>query len=164
MHGGELTVFSDGIGHGASFTLTLDTIAARTGSSSHPSSDTDDEQASRRIRVLVVDDHVDTGNVIRILLERDGHLVETAVTLREAVERAVETSFDLLISDIGLPDGSGIDLIEQLGERRPSRAIALSGFGMDEDVRRSLDAGFAQHLTKPVTMARLREVIASLFG
>jgi CheY-like chemotaxis protein len=145
--------------------MQLDTVdGKRTSNESSSAVSTGTDHSSQPIRILVVDDHVDTGNIIRMLLERDGHLVETAVTLREALERADATSFDLLISDIGLPDGSGIELIEQLGDRRPPKAIALSGYGMEEDIRRSREVGFAEHLTKPVSMVRLREVITQLFS
>jgi CheY-like chemotaxis protein len=63
-----------------------------------------------------------------------------------------------------LPDVTGIELMEKLGERRPPRAIALSGFGMEDDVRRSREVGFAEHLTKPINVMRLREVIEQLFS
>jgi CheY-like chemotaxis protein len=99
------------------------------------------------------------------LLRKAGHVVETAPSVTAGL-RAFETApapFDLLISDLGLPDGSGLDLMRVLA-RRPKRvrAIALSGFGTEDDVQRSLAAGFAAHLTKPVPMATLRRVIAQV--
>ncbi len=86
----------------------------------------------------------------------------TAGRVSEAVAAASATKFDLLISDIGLPDGSGCDLVARVQKLQPIPAIALSGFGMDADVRRSLDAGFAAHLTKPVSLDRLKDLIGQL--
>ncbi len=98
-----------------------------------------------------------------------GHTVSTANTLgsaldtfRAGVDQSCPASFDLLISDIGLPDGSGLELIRRLHElypHDPVRAIALSGFGMEEDVKKSREAGFYAHLTKPVDFQKLQAVI-----
>ena len=71
---------------------------------------------------------------------------------------------DLVISDLGLPDGTGLDLMRELGGRYGLRGIALSGYGMDEDIQRSRDAGFAPHLTKPVTLQMLQEAILQATG
>jgi len=109
--------------------------------------------------ILLVEDHADTALVMKLLLERKGYHVTTAPSVGAALEVASRENFDLLISDIGLPDGSGIDLIQRLSERRPVKGIALSGFGMEEDVRRSIEAGFAEHLIKPVSYQKLREAI-----
>jgi PAS domain S-box-containing protein len=164
MHGGQLSAVSDGAGHGSSFIVELAAIESQASVSAtgHPPNGRGHEQ--RGIRVLIVEDHTDTGTVLRMMLERDGYLVQSASNMNDAMQFATTTQFDLLISDIGLPDGTGIELMEKLGERRPPKAIALSGFGMEDDVRRSREVGFAEHLTKPVNVTRLREVIEQLFS
>ena len=85
-----------------------------------------------------------------------GHQVETAASIKAALAAAERESFDLLISDLRLPDGDGRDLLRKLPVQR---AIALSGSGRDEDVRRSLEAGFIEHLTKPVDLETLEAAI-----
>jgi CheY-like chemotaxis protein len=112
------------------------------------------------LRVLLVDDHEDTRYVIRRLL--CDHDVRTAGCVSEALEEAALYDFDLLISDIGLPDGSGLDLMKQLQARYGMKGIALSGYGMDDDVRRSLAAGFHAHLTTPVTADALYGAISEV--
>ena len=82
--------------------------------------------------------------------------------ITDALRIAQEEEFDILLSDIGLPDGSGLELLRRIRETRPVPALALSGFGMDEDVQRSQDAGFFDHLIKPVSLDRLQAAIAEL--
>jgi CheY-like chemotaxis protein len=81
-----------------------------------------------------------------------------------AALRLSGSGFDVVISDIGLPDGSGLDLMRELRALRTVKGIALSGYGSDRDVRSSLDAGFAAHLTKPIDLAQLIEAIARVSG
>ena len=114
----------------------------------------------RALRILLVDDHVDTCMALEKLLTRRGHQIVTAHDVRSAIEAARGDSFDLLISDMGLPDGTGVELIARLGEMGRVRGIAISGFGMYGDVEKSLAAGFAVHLIKPVQFHRLEEAIA----
>ncbi|MEO6875252.1 MAG: ATP-binding protein [Opitutaceae bacterium] len=114
------------------------------------------------LRLLLVDDHPSTLNVLSRLLERDGHHVTVAATLAEALKQANLQPFDLVISDLGLPDGTGTELMEQLRADHGLRGIALSGYGMEADIARSREAGFAAHLVKPILMNELRRVIASL--
>lgn len=103
-------------------------------------------------RILLVEDHADTAAMMRRLLGRRGYVV----TLATARRAAASHTFDLLICDLGLPDGSGLDLMRELASR-PTKlpGIALSGYGMPDDARRSLEAGFIEHITKPVAMERL---------
>lgn len=121
-----------------------------------PSSD------SWSLRLLVVEDHPNTLQTLARLLKLDGHQVVTASTVALALAEAAAGTFDLVISDIGLPDGTGIELMEKLSAQYGLRGIALSGYGMEEDLARSRAAGFVAHLIKPVAMAELRRVIASL--
>jgi CheY-like chemotaxis protein len=84
--------------------------------------------------------------------------------VREALEIADREDFSLLISDIGLPDGSGIDLMRRLAQIREIKGIAISGFGMEEDVARSREAGFIEHLTKPINFQKLRDAIERIIA
>ena len=113
-------------------------------------------------RILVVDDHDDTLRSMKLLLSRLGYEVLAADNMSDALRIAEEQHFDILLSDIGLPDGSGLELLKRIRQRRDVPALALSGFGMDEDVERSRDAGFSDHLTKPVSIDRLQAAIAEL--
>jgi len=115
-------------------------------------------------RILVVDDHGDTLRSMQLLLGRLGYEVLAAENMTDALQIAEEHPFDILLSDIGLPDGSGLELLKRLRQTRDVPALALSGFGMDEDVERSRDAGFSDHLTKPVSIDRLQAAIAQLDG
>jgi CheY-like chemotaxis protein len=116
----------------------------------------------QRRTILVVDDHHDTLRSMKLLLTRLGYHVLAAENMTEALRLAGEEEFDILLSDIGLPDGSGLELIRRIRETRSVPALALSGFGMDEDLQRSRDAGFSDHLTKPVSLDRLQSAIAGL--
>jgi CheY-like chemotaxis protein len=111
-------------------------------------------------RVLLVDDHPDTLFAMSRLLRSLTSYVKTASCVADAL-RVVETEppFDLVISDLGLPDGTGHDLLRQILARCPVRAIALTGFGMEDDLKRSREAGFDAHLTKPINFEDLRTTI-----
>ena len=113
-------------------------------------------------RILVVDDHDDTLRSMKLLLSRLGYEVLAADNMSGALRIAEAQHFDILLSDIGLPDGSGLELLKRIRRWRDVPALALSGFGMDEDVERSRDAGFSDHLTKPVSIDRLQAAIAEL--
>jgi CheY-like chemotaxis protein len=113
-------------------------------------------------RILIVDDHRDTLRSMQLLLTRLGYQVLAAENMADALRIAEEEEFDILLSDIGLPDGSGLELMKRLSKKRNVPALALSGFGMDEDVQRSRDAGFFDHLIKPVSLDRLQTAIAEL--
>ena len=98
-----------------------------------------------------------------MLLTAEGHTVETAGDVATARELAGRQAFDLLISDLGLPDGSGHELMHELrsgGHRFPG--IALSGYGQEEDIQRSREAGFAAHLTKPASREAIIEAVAAV--
>jgi CheY-like chemotaxis protein len=113
-------------------------------------------------RILVVEDHDDTLRSMKLLLTRLGYEVLAAENMTDALRIAEQEQFDILLSDIGLPDGSGLELLRRIRQMRDVPALALSGFGMDEDVERSRDAGFSDHLTKPVSIDRLQAAIAQL--
>ena len=110
------------------------------------------------LRVLVVEDHVDTANVLRRLLSANGHDVKTANSAAEALALAGAHPFDLVVSDLGLPDMTGYELIKRI-KRDGVKAIAMSGFGMEDDIKRSQQAGFDEHIVKPLSIAQLERAI-----
>jgi signal transduction histidine kinase/ActR/RegA family two-component response regulator len=164
MHGGTIVASSPGKDKGASFTFTVDTISAR----SKPESDTlpsaPDAAAQARLRVLVVEDHVDTASMMARALKMEGHQVQTAHSVAEALRVAAAETFDVVVSDIGLPDATGYDLMTQIKERHGVKGIALSGYGMEDDLQRSNAAGFVEHLIKPVNLSELQAVLQRLAG
>jgi signal transduction histidine kinase/HAMP domain-containing protein len=119
------------------------------------------------MRILLVEDHEDTNRSLTSLLRRRGYHVQSALTFQSALELSAKGKFDVLISDLGLPDGSGIDLIQKLPSR-PPLGIALTGFGMEQDIRKSREVGFQHHLVKPIDLNKLDSLIqeeaASLLG
>ncbi|HVJ58107.1 MAG TPA: response regulator [Terrimicrobiaceae bacterium] len=161
LHGGSIKAESLGPGTGASFIVRL---PIRSGGEMPRLAGITTAPGLGTIRVLVVDDHQDTTESLRLLLNREGHEVCVAGSVAQALELAETFEFDVLISDIGLPDGSGTHLLESLNrrKRRLMRAIAMSGFGMEQDRERSLTAGFAEHLTKPVEFADLQRAITKV--
>jgi CheY-like chemotaxis protein len=166
-HKGKIRVSSDGKDQGSTFTVSLNTVAAPARTQNGPGQeqpvDAQKEAAAPRPRrVLVVDDHYDTCTGMKMMLERRGYEITLAHSADQAVEKARAEDFDLLISDIGLPDRSGYELMRELRASKGLRGIALSGFGMEHDVNKARDAGFAEHLTKPINFERLEEAIRSL--
>ena len=168
-HGGTIKAESPGKDRGATFSVTLQTVATPVSATSDgpkkPSKSRTGQgaqQASPGHRVLVVDDHVDTCTGMKMMLERRGYRVTLAHTADQAVERTRHEEFDLIISDIGLPDRSGYELMQELSSTKGLRGIALSGFGMENDVSRAHAAGFSEHLTKPINFDRLEESIQNL--
>src|SRR5205807_1344348 len=167
-HGGIISASSPGPNRGATFSVRLGTIAepvVHDGETppngaepvSRPVS------ATRPPRLLVVDDHEDTCTGLKMILERRGYDLTIAYTAEQAAEKARQENFDLLISDIGLPDRSGYELMQEM-RGRGVPGIALSGFGMEHDVNRARAAGFSEHLTKPINFERLEEVIRQLLS
>jgi len=101
------------------------------------------------LRIFVVENHADTLKYLRLYLEQLNHVVESARTMSDALAVLAMEKFDVLIADIGLPDGDGWELLRRAGPSRPGYAIAMSGFGMNGDRIKSLEAGFRTHLLKP---------------
>lgn len=164
LHGGTITASSPGRDQGATLRLELPgAYLAAPGRELGPS-------PSRAPflrdgpRVLLVEDHAPSRQAIERVLEKRGYRVTAAGSLATALDAARQGSFEILISDIGLPDGNGYALLEQLGTRAPDLKIAMTGYGMEDDVRRAREAGFSAHLTKPVTITRLEEVLAQAPG
>jgi PAS domain S-box-containing protein len=160
MHGGTITAASPGKGLGATFTVALALAAAHLPARPHPAADAPAAPpADRRARVLLVEDHPDTSRTMARLLAGYGFDVRTADSVAAALALAAAHPFDVVVSDIGLPDASGYDLIRHLQARHGLRGIALSGYGMEDDVRKSRDAGFAEHLVKPIDITQLQAAL-----
>lgn len=154
-HGGTITAASDGLGRGASFVLRLPVSAMLAAASPvRPAAAPKSNSIGAASRVLLVEDHQGTRLSLGRLLERRGFRVISASSLAEARNLLKKNAFDLLISDIGLPDGSGYELMTSLRETG-LKGIALSGYGMESDIALSQEAGFIQHLIKPVNVQAL---------
>ncbi|MEZ0385669.1 MAG: response regulator [Verrucomicrobium sp.] len=121
--------------------------------------------APKALRILLVEDHADTSFALSRLLAKRGHEVLTASKIEEARRRVADQSFQLILCDIGLPDGSGTEFVsEQRAKGNQTPAIALTGFGMEEDVHECLNAGFQKHLTKPLNLQKLLETIEEVMA
>jgi hypothetical protein len=156
-HEGTLTAQSDGANRGSTFTLSIQTLAQ--GEATGIAAEAVTHSARQALKILLVDDHHDTCAALEKLLARRGHLVAVSHDLRSAMEAAVRNKFDLLISDIALPDGTGMDLMMQMRAIANVPGIAISGFGNDGDIERSLQAGFSEHLIKPIKLDKLEAAI-----
>jgi signal transduction histidine kinase/ActR/RegA family two-component response regulator len=159
-HGGRIAASSVGRGRGAMFRVELATVPAP--AFPEPSVvPTDGCTAQPTLRVLLVEDNPDSREALSRLLRGEGFAIETAGDVHSAIALAGSRDFDVLISDIGLPDGSGLDVMRTLRDRGggPIAGIAISGYGQDEDIRLSREAGFAAHLVKPL---KIRELSASI--
>jgi two-component system CheB/CheR fusion protein len=173
LHEGEITALSAGQGKGAKLSIRLPTIHAATvplNEFQTPALANGAAISPRSLRVLLVEDHPDSAEQLTRLLKRAGHEVTWAGSIREA--RAMiaatgddksERGFNILISDLGLPDGSGHDLMRDLAGRHHSMpGIALSGYGMKDDILDSMAAGFSRHMTKPVDWQELKIAIQKI--
>jgi CheY-like chemotaxis protein len=165
QHGGRIWATSAGPGQGATFTVEMPSIAPPVVSRPRQETPTPTSVAfagladHRPPRILLVDDNVDTLKSLTRLLTLRGLEVVPADSQTTALALAAQAEFDVLVSDIELPDGNGVELMARLRDARPLAGIALSGFGAPEDIKHSLAAGFALHLVKPVDFRRLEQAI-----
>jgi signal transduction histidine kinase len=160
VHEGEIYVKSDGPGHGSTFSVSFPTVSApseKKPALSAPASDT-----VSPLRILLVEDHADTNETLTMLLKLRGYSVVSAMNVRSAVELATQHEFDVLISDLGLPDGEAKDVLKEVVSRYGTVGIALSGYGMDHDIRSSKENGFSHHLVKPVQVSRLDSLLVEI--
>jgi HAMP domain-containing protein/signal transduction histidine kinase/ActR/RegA family two-component response regulator len=151
-HKGTITAQSDGRNKGSKFVLVFPTCEKVEAQIAPALSPTFAER--QPMRILLVEDHEDTNRSLTSLLRRRGYHVQSALTFQSALELGARGEFDVLISDLGLPDGSGIDLIQKLASK-PPLGIALTGFGMEQDIRKSREVGFHHHLVKPIDLNKL---------
>ncbi|TDY23128.1 two-component system CheB/CheR fusion protein [Paraburkholderia sp. BL6665CI2N2] len=160
MHGGKIEARSDGLGKGATFSVRLPEVA--TPLSSEGRRVNVDGSILKGLRVLLVDDSAETLDAFRALLEMEGAKVRSELSGKAALAAAAEAPFDLILSDVGMPEMSGYELIAELRRLPPTAttpAIALTGFGRTQDVTEALEAGFDAHVGKPVSLAALLAAI-----
>jgi signal transduction histidine kinase len=176
LHAGTICAKSEGKGRGATFTIELPTVAAgrspaeadrpQQPMAEAPISSASEASGSNGVggRILLVEDHPDTRKLMARLFQREGYAVTTVGSVAGALDAARAGPFDLLISDIGLPDGSGLELMRQFRQLYRIKGIALSGYGMEQDIRQSEQAGFSAHLTKPISLPQLHQAIARVLA
>ena len=152
-HKGTITAQSAGRNKGSAFTLVFPT-SERAAAQITPavSPKLPEHQA---MRILLVEDHEDSNRSLTNLLRRRGYHVQSALNFQSALDLGTKHEFDVLISDLALPDGNGIDLMQTLQSTRPLLGIALTGFGMEDDIRKCREAGFQHHLVKPIDLNKL---------
>lgn len=166
MHHGTIRAASDGPGRGATFYVELDTVdgepALQVVGSEPVGADVGHDGDAPRI--LLVEDHQPTSMVLQRLMRKWGWEVVSASSVRLGLEQARTRTFDLVVSDLGLPDGTGHELMSRLRDQHGLKGVALSGYGMDQDVQKSLAAGFIAHLVKPINFDELRNAVAAYFA
>ena len=167
LHGGRIAAESAGRGRGALFRICLPLAAHDRGATATPAPSATPFAPPQpghppAGRLLLVEDHAATRAALELLLRRRNYAVQSAATAAEALALAESKPFDLVLSDIGLPDGNGYALMSELRQRHGLQGIALTGYGMEADLARSESAGFVLHLTKPVRMEALDKALAQL--
>jgi len=157
LHHGKIEAESRGRSFGATFKVTLNTLPQGGGQTDLRSRTL--QRPRKPLRILLVEDHRDTQRTLSRLLTHFGHEVLTAGNKQRALELLGSGEIDVLLCDIGLPDGSGYEVVAHARRKQPIKAIAITGFGTEEDVRRSNEAGFDSHLVKPVDLHKLQTVL-----
>ena len=162
-HGGTVSAESLGENQGTRFILELPVLPDIDPAGAEPRPTATLTPSRQRIlRVLIVEDHPDTARVLSNLLKRAGYSVATANSFTAGQKLAAEQPFDILVSDIGLPDGNGMDLMRHLREKQPVVGIAITGYGTKEDSAQIIASGFSEVLLKPVSFESLQQAIARL--
>jgi CheY-like chemotaxis protein/nitrogen-specific signal transduction histidine kinase len=161
--GGTVVATSPGPGKGSTFSATLPTVPAP-GVVRGAKPGAPDAWQVRRLKLMLVEDHRDTAMVMTRLLKYLGHEVSAADSVGAALELARREHFDLVLSDLGLPDGSGLDLMRALTAQFGLPGVAISGYGMEDDLARAKEVGFIAHLTKPVNFQQVQAVLAQFAG
>jgi len=165
MHGGDLTAASPGEGQGAIFTLTLPADAVVAAPAEPPPPGARDAAPSAALDIVVVEDNEDAADTLALWLEELGHRVRVARTGPDGVGLVRAARPDVVLCDIGLPEMDGVEVcrrIKSLEGGPPPVMVALTGWGMDDDRRRTGEAGFAHHLVKPVVPGQLRAILDSV--
>ena len=163
LHGGQVLAHSEGAGTGAEMSVRLPLAKPPTGAEEEPP---DGARAPAR-RILVVEDNADAAQILRDLLELKGHEVTVAADGQGALDAIRAVGADVVLCDIGLPGMSGYDLARAIREDpllRETPLVAMTGYGQASDRREAEEAGFDEHLTKPVRARRLDEVLTRLAG
>ena len=166
LHGGRVIAQSEGRGKGSQFTVRLPAVAAHAIMSAPDSGGEELSVSGKGLRVLVVDDNMDAADSLAWLLRLSGHDTKTAYDGLAAVEEALAFAPQAVILDLGLPGIDGFNVAQRLRREPPTESsllIALSGYGRDEDQRRSSEAGFDFHMVKPVDVNSLLEALSAGF-
>ncbi|MFL6237425.1 MAG: ATP-binding protein [Thermoanaerobaculia bacterium] len=168
LHGGMIEAHSDGVGRGSELVVRLPAFLYHTAPpDEEPVPEQAAERSSRPLRVLVVDDSEDTTELLGTLLEMAGHSIQVAHTGPSALEAAAAFRPDAIILDIGLPGLDGYQVAQRLREDPALKSVTLiaaTGYGQEEDLRRSREVGFDQHLVKPIDPGELQRLLAELAG
>ena len=159
-HRGRIWAESAGRDQGTTFHLEF--AVATDPAPGQPAAPFTAQPTARSLRILLVEDHDDTRITLTRLMTRWGHTITTAASVAAARKAISDGTFDLLLSDLGLPDGTGYDVIAALREKSSATAVAMSGYGMEADLAHTRAAGFAEHIVKPVAAEQLREVLARI--
>lgn len=163
-HGGTIRAESAGLGQGAQMVVELP-LSDTPVFTPAPTAAASAEMSPREHgRILLVDDHEDTLATLGRLLTRRGHHITPVATAAAARQAFAQEEFDVIVSDLGLPDASGLELLADLRAVRFTPAIALSGYGMDADLLSTKAAGFQEHLTKPIDFERLLRAIQQVLN
>lgn len=164
LHGGSLTAASDGLGHGASFTLHLPVCQELTEATVIEEA-VIDRADKNSLRILVVDDNVDAAETLAMLMDGLGHVTSVVVNARNAVDTALDFRPDVAFLDLGMPELNGFELAHQLRAQSLLHGltlIALSGWGNEEDRAKSREAGMDHHLTKPAMLADIEQILSTV--
>ncbi len=167
MHGGTIEARSEGVGRGSEFVVRLPAFLHHGPPADEEAAADVEKTSSRPLRVLVVDDSEDTTELLGTLLEMAGHSIQVAHTGPSALEVASAFRPDAVILDIGLPGLDGYQVAQRLREDPALKSmtlIAATGYGQEEDLRRSREVGFDQHLVKPIDPGELQRLLAELAG
>lgn len=160
LHKGRIEAESRGRSFGATFRVTLDALPE--GAEEAWTDSTSSKHVAKHLRILLVEDHRDTRHALSRLLTHFGHHTSVANNIQSALAMIASQRFDVVLCDIGLPDGTGYEVVSQAKRKAPIKAVAITGFGTDEDIRRSKDAGFDFHLIKPIDLDELQGVLNQL--
>jgi len=163
LHGGGVEARSEGLGHGSTFVVRLPVVVDA--STAHVSGDAEEMPATSTLRILIVDDNRDAADSLAMVLRSKGNDVRTGYDGKEGVDMAEAFRPDVILFDIGMPTLNGYEACRRIREQSWGHSIvliAVTGWGQDEDRRRSSDAGFDHHLVKPVDVHSLLKVLAGV--
>ena len=158
-HGGVIEAQSSGADLGATFIVRIPALAANPDAEGPSGSHEKNGESKTRVSILLVEDHQDSATVIARIVRNMGHAVIVSHNVADALTELRAQRFDLVLSDIGLPDGTGIELLAKAREFCSTPMIALTGYGMEDDLVKYREAGFLHQLTKPIRFEQLAELL-----
>ena len=159
QHGGTIEPRSAGVNQGATFVIRLPTRDRERASVPSVPAPIKGPTVAASLRLLIVEDHEDTARVLSRLLASSGFKVRTAGCAADALAAIESEPVDIVLSDVGLPDTTGYELMQEIRKRFNISGIAMTGYGMDEDFVKSREAGFVAHVVKPINLEQLEQVI-----